>query len=501
MSPLEVTQNLIDHGIEWFNDSLKRHRQNHFFICDLYKMHRTDNLLNLRNQSRHNYNKAISAAKIRASSNYIGNSSNKAKAVWTVIGSVKSTNKKQTSKLDPNVINKHFVEHPHRIVGELPAAVESPLDMCIVPAGAAVGFSLSKVSSVIVRGLLMGLKTSTTKDIYGISTKFIKNNISLYVPLLVKLINSAIDTGEFPDLLKKAYVIPVYKTGSPDDAANYRPISILPVFSKLYERVIYNQIVDHFELNNIFSPHQFGFRVGKSTEDAVVAFSNCCLEAFDRGEYCVTMLLDLSRAFDCVSHSVLLDKLRRVYGFDRMSLKLIESYLSNRCQRVQGDSGVSEFLDVSRGVAQGSIIGPIMFLIFFNDFYFYLKESFDVDCFLYADDATVTIRGPTFADVMAKSDEVLNGARRWAIANQLSLNEEKTVRLAFGLRKFNFDGPECCKLLGVCITPPSLGFEEHARVTGAKMARNIFLLRRLATAVTADVLRTAYFALVHCHTK
>ena len=107
----------------------------------------------------------------------------------------------------------------------------------------------------------------------------------------------------------------------------------------------------------------------------------------------------------------------------------------------------------------------------------------------YADGDTVTSRC-----------EVLNGARRWAIANQLSLNAEKTVRLSFGLRKY-IDGPKSCKLLDVYIAPHSLGFEEHTRVTGAKMARNIFLLRRFATAVTADVLRTAYFGLVYSHMK
>ena len=280
---------------------------------------------------------------------------------------------------------------------------------------------------------------------------------------------------------------------------NYRPISVLPTFSKVYERAIYDQIMDHFECHNIFSPNQFGFRRNRKTEDAIVEFENCCLDAFDKGEYCVVLLLDLSRAFDCVSHSILLDKLKYVYNFDRLTLKTIKSYLSERNQRVKSERGMSGTLNVCRGIAQGSIIGPLMFLIFFNDFYFYITKVQGVECFMYADDATITIRGRDFNDVMTKSSDVLAAAKRWATANELSLNEEKTVKLAFGLRKFQFGNPETSKLLGVHITPPSFAFGEHASVIGSKICRNIFLLRRLATTVTRDVLRTAYFALVHSH--
>ena len=114
--------------------------------------------------------------------------------------------------------------------------------------------------------------------------------------------------------------------------------------------------------------------------------------------------------------------------------------------------GVSGDLEVCRGVPQGSIMGPLLFLIFFNDFVFYIKSVQDVDCFLYADDATITIRGTDFDNVVTRSVDVLAAAKRWAVANELSLNEDKTDRLAFGLREFNFDNPEISKLLGVYIT-------------------------------------------------
>ena len=115
--------------------------------------------------------------------------------------------------------------------------------------------------------------------------------------------------------------------------------------------------------------------------------------------------------------------------------------MTNRCQQVVNQRGVSKSLNVYRGVPQGSIIGPLLFLNFFNDFYFYLKRFQNVDCFLYADDATITRRGDTFEDVMAKSGEVLRAAECWTTANELTLNQDKTVKLVFGLKKFHFDNP------------------------------------------------------------
>ena len=421
------------------------------------------------------------------------------KAMWTVINSVRNTAKKSCTTLDPNVLNAHFVDHPIRIVGGLPAAVDSPLDICVLPADTVVGFSLSRVSGLCVRQLLESLKVSGTKDSYGVTSKFIKNNISLYVEPLTKLINSAIDTGEFPDLLKSAYVIPVHKGGDTEICGNYRPISILPVFSKVYERAIYNQIASHLEVNSLLSPNQYGFRKGRNTEGAVVKFTDSCLKSFDSGQYCFTLLLDLSRAFDCVSHQILLNKLKHVYQFDHLTLKTINSYLTERRQSVLSNGKLSDDLNVSRGVPQGSILGPLLFLIFFNDFPYYLERDHDIQCFLYADDATVTIQGPDMDDVLARSEVVLSSVRKWAIANELSLNEDKTVKLAFGLKQFNFQNPEPSKFLGVYIAPPDLKFGEHARVTGSKISRNIFLLRRLATAVTHCVCKTAYYALIHSH--
>ena len=331
------------------------------------------------------------------------------------------------------------------------------------------------------------------------TSNFVRSALSLYVTPLTKLINSAFTTGEFPDLLKEACVVPVHKGGDMDDMNNYRPISVLPTFSKLFERAMHSRISERMEVTNSLYDHQYGFRKKRSTGDAVLKFSNNCLSAFEAGEYCVTLFLDLSRAFDCVSHPILLHKLKNAYGFDYLSLRLIESYLSNRQQRVVAGDTVSGSLLVNRGVPQGSILGPLLFLIFFNDFPNFIKIDESVECIIYADDATIMVHGKALDEALVKSEEVLERVRDWTVANQLSLNENKTVKMAFSLRGVDFQNPQHTKFLGISINPPALKFDEHAHAAGSKICRNIFVLRRLASAVTADVLLSAYFALIHCH--
>ena len=300
-------------------------------------------------------------------------------------------------------------------------------------------------------------------------------------------------------VLKIALVVPVFNGGAKEEASSYRPISILPILSKVYERAIYDQIVSYCETSDIFYEHQYGFRKFHSTQDAVLKLTDHCVRAFEAGEYCITVFLDLSRAFDSVSHRILLEKLKSAYKFDHLSLTLIESYLTGRQQCVIGGASMSGRLTVRRGVPQGSILGPLLFLLFFNDFASHIKIDSSIECILYADDSTIVIRGTDFDNIIHKLNIVMDRVRQWSVANEIVLNERKTVEMALGLRRFNFENPDFCKFLGVVITPPFLRFDGHVDMIGPKVNRGIFVLRRLASTVDRDVLRSAYFALVHSH--
>ena len=176
--------------------------------------------------------------------------------------------------------------------------------------------------------------------------------------------NNLINNGIFPDSLKFANITPGFKKDFRTEKTNYRPVSILPNSSKLYERLIYNQLSKFFA--NILSKFQCGFRKGISAQDCLLVMIENWKRMLDNGGICGALLTDLSKAFDCLPHDLLLAKLH-AYGLDSKSLKLLSNYLSNRKQRVHIGNVYSSWHDILAGVPQGSILGPLLFNIFLSD--------------------------------------------------------------------------------------------------------------------------------------
>jgi len=209
---------------------------------------------------------------------------------------------------------------------------------------------------------------------------------------LTCIINQSFDEGVFPEMCKKTKVIPIYKKGSSSQMENYRPISLLPILSKVFEKVFYNRLNSFCELNNVISNTQFGFRKGKSTADAINAFMEFIVQNLDSKMKTMSVFLDLSKAFDCVHHQFLL-KILHDSGVRGTPLKWIESYLTNRKQIVSMSNKISEFQELKFGVPQGSILGPILFNIYINNCKNYLQES--VSIVQYADDTTLSFSSHT----------------------------------------------------------------------------------------------------------
>ena len=175
-----------------------------------------------------------------------------------------------------------------------------------------------------------------------------------------------INTGIFPDKLKLAKVCPIYKKDDENLFTNYRPISLLPAISKIFEKVIFRQLYDYFQIKKLFYNSQYGFRTEHSTEFAALEVIDRILIEMDENEIPINIYLDLSKAFDTLDHNILLYKLNH-YGISGSSLKLIESYLTNREQYVEIDNTKSKTQKIKTGVPQGSILGPLLFLIYIND--------------------------------------------------------------------------------------------------------------------------------------
>ena len=265
--------------------------------------------------------------------------------------------------------------------------------------------------------------------------KLIKGaSASLAKPLSL-IINQSLSTGIFPDKLKIAKVVPIYKKDDSTLIDNYRPISLLPVMSKIFEKVVYGQIYDYLISNLLLYKSQHGFQKLHSTETATLEFLDRIYNNLDAGETPISVFLDLSKAFDTLDHSILLKKLD-YYGIRGIPLKWFQSYLSGRTQFVDYDGICSTALPITTGVPQGSILGPLLFLIYIND----MHSAFNnFESILYADDTTLVKSLSSFSFSTESTDQNLSKninselqkVQEWLAANRLSLNISKTKYMIF----------------------------------------------------------------------
>ena len=204
---------------------------------------------------------------------------------------------------------------------------------------------------ILVRIIINSLRNSSP-GWDEINPKVVKYISQYILEPLTYIINLSLQTGIFPDVLKIAKILPLYKKGDPELLTNYRPISVLPFFSKIFEKIVYNQLISYLDMKLILYNYQFGFRKKFSTEMAVSFLVNKISEAFDKGDYAVSIFLDLSKAFDTVNHQILFSKLFH-YGIRGSALDWFKSYMSDRHQYVCFQNENSEHLKITCGVPQG----------------------------------------------------------------------------------------------------------------------------------------------------
>ena len=220
----------------------------------------------------------------------------------------------------------------------------------------------------------------------GIPLRFIKDSLPVTIFYILVIINTSIVTLIFPNKWKHPHVLPFFKSGDKEEASNYRPISLLPILSKVLEKVVAMQLMHYLEANHILSNHQHGFRQKLSTETALLKVTEKLYDNIDNKMISLLMLLDLSKAFDSVSHEILYRKLQK-YSIDPTWFR---SYLSERYQSVRINNVVSSPSPVSCGVPQGSILGPLLLLLYVNDIADHVKDCMLV---MYADDTQIVISG------------------------------------------------------------------------------------------------------------
>ena len=291
-------------------------------------------------------------------------------------------------------------------------------------------FSLANVTVGQVSTILHSMSSSNATGLDEIPAKYLKDGSSVISKLLTHIINLSITTGSIPDDLKMARIVPLYKKNSKTHVGNYRPISVLSVISKVFEKVVFMQLSDYLSENRLLYEFQSGFRSSYSTDTCLIHLTDYIKLENDKGNFTGMVLLDLQKAFDTVDHTILLNKLKWL-GADDLTVRWFRSYLTGRTQVTDIGGTMSEPKGVTCGVPQGSIRGPLLFLLYVND----MASAVRCKLLLYADDSALIASGKNVADIESTLSSELEYVSNWLIDNKLSLHLGKTQSILFGTKR------------------------------------------------------------------
>ena len=325
-----------------------------------------------------------------------------------------------------NEFNNYFCQIGPKLASKLPAS-EFSYTSVSTPSNEYPSFSLKPIEEADVLAILKSFNNKKSAGLDGITSKNAKALADAISYPLCKIINKSINTGIVPREMKAARVTPIYKAGQKTKCKNYRPISILPVFSKVLEKIVNNQILNHLETNNLINKNQYGFRKNLGTSHALAAFTQETYEAFDNGHCVLGIFIDFSKAFDTINHDILLTKLTQL-NFSACTVKWIRDYLTQRVQKTKVNDALSSFGNLTCGVPQGSILGPTLFLVYINDLCEVLKTLKPV---LYADDTSLFVGSKDLNSITDKINADLKLFYTWCLRNRLTINFDKTSYIVF----------------------------------------------------------------------
>ena len=364
-----------------------------------------------------------------------------------------------------------------------------------------ISFRIPLISTEKVKSYILKLDPTKATGIDVLGPKIIKLAAHALAPSIAMLMNKSILTGSFPSQFKQAKVFPIHKGGDKADPSNYRPISILPTVSKIFEKHINHHLMAFLNKYKLIHENQSGFRQKHSCQTALVKLVDQWLSCIDKGDVIGTLFVDFRKAFDLVDHSILLEKLS-LYRLNPITLKWFKSYLSSRQQAISCDTGLTEFSHVISGVPQGSILGPTLFLLFINDLPIFLNHCF-ADFF--ADDATFHTHNKNIDTVENHIVDDFGKTKQWSKRNNLPINYSKTTCMAAGTKKrlalsrkleIKVDG--ICienvskqKLMGIYIDE-NLNWSAHIDYLCSNISSKISLLRQLSQYVPQHVQKLFY---------
>ena len=305
---------------------------------------------------------------------------NSSKNLWKTFGTIINKNKQTHKKINEIKIGESIINEPKKIAesfnqffseigiklankfqnnnaNEYKKYLNNPAEQSLL---------LYRINYTEIKEAISNLKNSNSSSHDEITSKFVKISSPLLIPALEKIFNLSIISGIYPSNLKVAKVIPIYKKGDSKSINNYRPISILSTINKIFEKILHTRLTNYIENFNLLYKYQFGFRKNHSTEHALIEIVDQIRFSIDNSQLTCGIFIDLSKAFDTVDHNILLGKLEH-YGIRGNALKLFKSYLSNRNQYTVTENNKSQISNIECGVPQGSVLGPLFFILFIND--------------------------------------------------------------------------------------------------------------------------------------
>ena len=402
-----------------------------------------------------------------------------------------------------NIFNEYFVNVGPSLAKNIDIVNKDPVNYLSRNYPASMFLRETDENEIV--NVIMKQKSNKACGYDDISIDVVKYTADILCKPLSFIFNSSLVKGIFPDSLKIAKVIPIYKGGEKDFFLNYRPISVLCIFSKLLETVFYDRLVNYINFNNILTESQYGFRNKRSTNYALIDLVEEVRHTLDENKTTAGVFLDLRKAFDTINHDILMKKLH-FYGVRGVPYQWISSYLKNRMQFVTYNQTYSTTLPTTCGVPQGSILGPLLFIIYINDI---CNTSQLLKFVMFADDTNVFVSHKSIKHIEKILNSELQNLVTWFKANKVSLNIEKTNFILFQRKaemfptknidlymdNFKINQIQYAKFLGVTVDS-KLTWKNHIAEIESKISKNIGVISRASKFLKTKELQTLYCSLI-----